>query len=323
MNLVRLIMKKKLCNNISNKILKQKMLFSKTQRITLSFYKYFYLDDTLLFRDNLYIKFSNIKVLGRIYIANEGINAQISVPKNNYFKMKKIVRNMHISLKDVFMNNAIDNYSKSFWSLRIKIRKKIVSDGIEDNNFIFIKNKKYLSAKKINEVIEKKTAILIDVRNDYEYEIGHFKNSINITSKVFREQVKKITQALKNYKNKKIVLYCTGGIRCEKTSSWMQYCGFKYVYQMQGGILQYVKTVKEKKIKNYFEGKIFVFDYRMQEKNSKKIISKCYQCNDYCDNHINCNNNLCHMLFIQCLKCFKKFKGYCSNNCIQNHININ
>jgi UPF0176 protein len=159
--------------------------------------------------------------------------------------------------------------------------------------------------------------IFVDMRNSYEYEIGHFPNAVEIKSQTFREQLKKVIKVMDYAKNKKIVMYCTGGIRCEKATAWMLFNGFKYVYHLKGGIIGYVNDAKKNRLPILFKGSNFVFDNRMSEKISNDIISFCKQCNSLSDRYVNCKFNPCHLLFIQCENCAIKFKNCCSNDCMQ------
>lgn len=311
-----------LYNIISNKKLKKSLIYENKKRITVSFYKYFFIKNPKFFRDNLYKKFIKLKIFGRVYISNEGINAQISIIKNLYFKLQNVIKSFNHKLNNLHMNIANDDNGKSFWVLRMKVRSKIVSDGIRNKNFnIYNYPKQYLQAYQINKIIDNDNTIFIDIRNNYEYEIGHFKNAIKIPANTFREQIEKIPKFLENYKNKKIILYCTGGIRCEKASAWIQFHDFKNVYQIKGGIIEYIKCCKKENLPIYFKGKMFVFDNRMQECISNDVLSFCHQCGKKCDKHINCKNSSCHFLFIQCNKCFKKNIGCCSFFCIKKILN--
>ena len=110
-------------------------------------------------------------------------------------------------------------------------------------------------------------------------------------------------------------MYCTGGIRCEKASAYFKHKGFKNVFQLEGGIIEYAKQVKAEKIKNQFIGKNFVFDERRGESISNCIIAKCHQCGSPCDTHVNCSNEACHLLFIQCESCQDKRQVCCSSEC--------
>lgn len=308
-------LQKLLHNTISKKKLKTEMMQNNENRITISFYKYCKITNAIKFRNDLYTKFQKIRIFGRIYIAQEGINAQISVPKHNINIMKKIIYSCHPSLKNVFMNNAIDDNGKSFWVLKITVKERILSDSFQRIKFDYTKVGKYLKAETVNKMIENKQVILVDMRNDYEYEIGHFENALQIPTKNFRNQLQTLLKILKNKKNEKIILYCTGGIRCEKSSFLMKYNGFKYIYQIKGGILEYIKRSRKKNLPIYFKGKIFVFDNRMSERVTDTIISKCHKCECYCDRYINCKNDKCHLLLIQCFNCRDILQGFCSVNC--------
>lgn len=308
---------KRLHNIISNKQLKSLMIKDNTKRYTISFYKYFTILDPYKFRDNLYKELINLKVLGRIYVACEGINAQISVPVNLYQKMIYCIYNFHENLNNIRMNLAIENNNYSFWVLRFKVRKKILSDGINEVNFNYLNIGKYLKAYEVNTMIHDSNVIFADMRNDYEYAIGRFINAVQIPANTFREQLPKALEILKNYKNNKIVMYCTGGIRCEKATAWMHHHGFKYMYQIEGGIIEYVRQAREHHLPVYFKGKLFTFDERMGEQISSEILSKCYQCQKLSNNYVNCKNDLCHLLFIQCNECAKQYHGCCSVQCIK------
>lgn len=312
-----------LCNRVSNQALKKNMLRTKEIRITISFYKYFLIDDPHIFRNKLYALFHHLRIFGRVYIAHEGVNAQISILKNLYPNIKKTLYFFHKDLKNIYINHATDNNGKSFWVLRMKIRKKIVNDNIKKKFFdIHHTTRSYLKdIKEINTMLDDPRIIFLDIRNYYEYEVGHFEKSIAIPSSTFRDQLLKIIHVFKHEKNKKIVIYCTGGIRCEKASAWMYYNGFKNVYQIQGGIIKYVNLARKYNLPVRFKGKLFVFDERMGEQITEDIISFCHQCNVLCNRHVNCKNNQCHKLFIQCFLCENKFNNFCSTNCSFTHSN--
>jgi UPF0176 protein len=153
------------------------------------------------------------------------------------------------------------------------------------------------------------------MRNHYEYEVGHFENAIEVPSDTFREQLPMAVDMLKENKDKNIIMYCTGGIRCEKASAYMLHNGFKNVFHLEGGIINYANKVKEENLTNKFKGKNFVFDDRLGEKIGSEVISHCHQCGTPCDEHTNCANDGCHLLFIQCKQCAKKYDGCCSEEC--------
>lgn len=293
------------------------MLEEKEPRVTISFYKYFHLDDPQQFRDELYIKFYEIDVFGRVYIASEGINGQISVPESKKNTFKEILYNAHPQLNGIRLNEALDNDGKSFWVLRMKVRKKIVADGIDDQTFDPSKTGKYLTAKEFNKLSDQADTIVVDMRNSYEYEVGHFNNAIEIPSVTFRDQLPMAVDMLQNHKDKNIIMYCTGGIRCEKASAYMLHNGFKNVYHVEGGIIEYVRKAREESLPVKFIGKNFVFDERLGERVTDDVIAKCYQCGEPSDRHTNCANQECHDLIIQCERCAKEYNGCCTQECKQ------
>ena len=285
------------------------------ERLTLSFYKYFKLGNPSLFRDHLFILWSDLDVLGRIYVAKEGINAQLSVPKENFEKFKISVNEI-TPLKDIRLNIAHENFSKSFLKLTIKIRDKIVNDGLDDSTFDVTRIGEHLDAKRCNEMLNNKNTICIDMRNHYESEIGFFKGAIKPDVDTFRESLQIIDKELcKNGKHRNYLMYCTGGIRCEKASAYLKYKGIQNVFQLEGGIIEYIRQVKDQNLENNFLGKNFVFDGRLGERVSDEIVSNCHQCGAPCDTHVNCANESCHLLFIQCDDCKKQMNNCCSDEC--------
>ena len=304
----------KLYNTLNREEAKKNIVNEGVDRIVLSFYKYFFIENPKLFRDELFINMSKLNVLGRIYVANEGINAQLSVPENQFNHLQTYLYSIK-ELQNLRLNNAIENNNMSYYTLKIKVRNKIVADGIEEEFFNFNNSGKYLSAEEFNIMSEQEGTFVIDMRNHYEYEVGHFNNAVEIPSDTFRQQLKDVLQVMKEKKDDNIIMYCTGGIRCEKASAWMLYNGFKNVYHLEGGIVNYINQVKQKNLECKFIGKNFVFDNRLSEKITDTIISNCHQCNAPCDNHANCKNSGCHMLFIQCDNCKLKYNNCCSDEC--------
>jgi len=301
-------------NRISQKELKELLYKETERRITFSFYKYFPVEDPKSFRDALYKELQSLNVFGRIYVAHEGINAQANVPQSNLEAFKKYLHSIQ-DLSGIRINIAVDDDGKSFWVLKIKVRPKIVSDGIDDPFFDPGKKGKYVDAEQFNKLTEDPRTIVIDMRNHYEFEVGHFENAIEVPSDTFREQLPMSAEMMKDKKDNNIIMYCTGGIRCEKASAYMHHHGFKNVFHLEGGIIHYVNTVKEKGLQNKFKGKNFVFDERLGERVSNQIISRCHQCGKAADTHTNCKNDGCHLLFIQCDECAASFDGCCSIEC--------
>ncbi len=288
-------------------------------RLTISFYKYAHIGNPRLFRDYLFIHWNNLDVLGRIYVAHEGINAQLSVPSENFNEFKNHLDSISF-LEGVRLNIAIEQDNKSFLKLKVKVRKKIVADGLNDKSFDVTNRGVHLSAEQFNTIIEDPDTILVDMRNHYESEIGHFQNAITPDVDTFRDSLDIIEEQLSEFKEEKnLVMYCTGGIRCEKASAYYKHKGFKRVFQLEGGIIEYTRQVRQQELENKFLGKNFVFDQRRGERISGDIISQCHQCGAACDTHVNCANEACHLLFIQCESCAEKMDNCCSDPC--NEIN--
>ena len=285
------------------------------ERLTLSFYQYAKIGNTDIFRNHLFIAWDELDVLGRIYVANEGINAQLSLPAKNFQAFKTFLDGIYF-LKDLRLNIAIEHDLKSFLKLKVKIRNKIVADGLNDDTFDVRNKGVHLSADRFNELIEDPDTMLVDMRNHYESEIGHFKGAITPDVDTFRDSLDSIEEDLKDYKeDKKLVMYCTGGIRCEKASAYYKHKGFKNVFQLEGGIIEYARQVEKQGLENKFIGKNFVFDHRRGERITEDVIAQCHQCGTSCDDHINCENEACHLLFIQCEACALKMQNCCSDAC--------
>ncbi|RFM28947.1 oxygen-dependent tRNA uridine(34) hydroxylase TrhO [Deminuibacter soli] len=301
-------------NRVSQAELKERLYQETEPRTTISFYQYFPVQNPQGFRDQLYKDLNNLKVFGRIYVAHEGINAQISVPAPNFEALKQVLYAIE-PLNGIRLNIAVDDDGKSFWVLKIKVRDKIVADGITDPSFDMANKGKYVNAAQMNEMLKNPDTIVVDMRNHYEYEVGHFNAAIEIPSDTFREQLPMAVDMLQNAKDKNIIMYCTGGIRCEKASAYMLHNGFNNVYHLEGGIINYARQIKEAEMPSAFIGKNFVFDDRLGERITEDVIAKCHQCGAPCDTHTNCKNNGCHLLFIQCENCASQYDGCCSQAC--------
>ena len=304
-----------LYNKLSAKERRQLIEEAGENRLTISFYQYAKIKDPKKFRDDLFISWEKLDVLGRTYIAKEGINAQVSVPAKKFEEYRNHLYSIDF-LSGIRLNVAVEQNDFSFLKNKIKVRDKIVADGLEDESFDVTDKGTHLKAKEFNKIIEDPNSVLVDMRNHYESEIGHFKGAITPDVDTFRDSIDVIEDDLKEHKeDKNLVMYCTGGIRCEKASAYYKHKGFKNVYQLEGGIIEYTRQVKEEGIENKFLGKNFVFDHRRAEKISDDIISKCHMCDEPCDTHVNCANKGCHLLFIQCKSCQEKTLTTCSDEC--------
>jgi UPF0176 protein len=302
-------------NRVSQKELKERLYQETESRTTISFYQYFLIEDTQRFRDELYAALQALKVFGRIYIAREGINAQISVPESSYEALQQYLYTIK-PLEGIRLNVAVDDDGKSFWVLKIKVRDKIVADGITDPAFDMANKGQYVNAEQMNTLLNDPNTVVVDMRNHYEYEVGHFVKAIEVPSDTFREQLPMAVDMLKDQRDKNIIMYCTGGIRCEKASAYMLHNGFKNVFHLEGGIINYARQAKDQGLDSKFIGKNFVFDDRLGERITEDVIAKCHQCGKPADTHTNCVNEACHLLFIQCEECAKKYEGCCSKDCL-------
>lgn len=253
-------------------------------------------------------------MVGRIYVAQEGINAQLALPSVHFEAFKAVVYTIDF-LKGIRLNIAIEEKQKSFIKLDIKVRAKIVADGIEDPTFSLQNSGKYLDAAAWNEMMEKPDSVVIDMRNHYESEVGRFEGASCPDTDTFREELARVLDLYKEEKDKPILMYCTGGIRCEKASAWMKHNGYNEVYHLEGGIINYVNQVNASSLDNKFKGVNFVFDQRLAERITEDVIAQCHQCGEPADKHINCANTGCHLLFIQCDACAAKFEHCCSEEC--------
>lgn len=285
-------------------------------RITLSFYQYAKIQDPQQFRNDLFIVWSRLDALGRTYVAHEGINAQMSVPAENFEAFRETLE-AYDFMKGIRLNVAVEQDDLSFLKLTVKVRNKIVADGLDDAAFDVTNKGIHLNAKEFNEMLNDPDVVLVDFRNHYESEVGHFTGAITPDVDTFRESLPIINEQLQDHKqNKKLLMYCTGGIRCEKASAYFKHQGFENVFQLEGGIIEYTRQVKAEGLESKFIGKNFVFDHRLGERITDDIIANCHQCGKPCDTHVNCANEGCHLLFIQCDECHEAMHGCCSNECL-------
>ena len=286
------------------------------QRLTLSFYAYAKLANPTQFRNELFLAWNPLEVLGRIYVAHEGINAQLSLPADQFYAFKETIEQYDF-MNGIRLNVAVEHDDHSFLKLTVKVRDKIVADGLNDDSFDATNIGIHLKAKEFNQMLEDPGTIVVDMRNHYESEIGHFTNAIKPDVDTFRESLPIIEEQLGEHKSdKKLLMYCTGGIRCEKASAYFKHRGFENVYQLEGGIIEYTRQVKAENLESKFIGKNFVFDHRLGERITDDIVSQCHQCGKPCDVHTNCANEGCHLLFIQCEDCAQSMEGCCSTTCV-------
>jgi len=239
----------------------------------------------------------------------------MSVPEHHFEAFLATLEKYEM-LQNIPIKYAVEDDGKSFYKLVIKVRPKLVADGLDDGAFDVTNVGNHLSGTDFHEMIGQPDTVVVDMRNFYESEIGHFEGAIVPAADTFREEMDMVVDLLKDKKDKKVLLYCTGGIRCEKASAYLKHHGFGDVNQLHGGVIEYARQIQTKQLKPKFVGKNFVFDARMGERISDEVIGKCHQCGTPYDVHSNCANQSCHLLFIQCPTCAAKYEHCCSEACM-------
>ena len=244
-----------------------------------------------------------------------GINGQISVASENLSLLRHALDTI-VFLEGCRLNVAIEDDGKSFLKLKVKVREKIVADGLTDFEFDGTGGGVHLDAKDWNALAKSEDAIIIDMRNHYETEVGRFEKAVLPDADTFRELLPMVENEFGDAKDRTVMMYCTGGIRCEKASAYLKAKGFSKVHQLNGGIIEYARQVREQGLDNRFKGKNFVFDERLGERISDDVIAHCHQCGAPCDDHTNCKNKGRNLLFIQCSACADKMQGCCCTECV-------
>jgi len=311
-----------------------------TPRTTLSFYRYVRLNTVEELRHALYQAWEALGVLGRIYIAPEGINAQVSVPTANLGAFRQDLDGRD-AFRAVPWKIAVEDDGKSFLKLMIKARKKIVADGLDDDAFDVTNVGQHLDAATFNRKLEE-GALVIDMRNNYECAIGHFEGAYLPKADTFRGAIEEVVEMLGKVNGEdvdtnpqpetgqpatdstlhhpEILLYCTGGIRCEKASAYLKHHGYNKVNQLHGGIIDYARQLKAMGLKSKYLGQNFVFDERLSERITDDVVGTCMQCGAPCDRIGNCHEATCNMLLVQCEACAAKYADCCSPSCREIHL---
>ncbi|MEK7183623.1 MAG: rhodanese-related sulfurtransferase [Patescibacteria group bacterium] len=304
---------RQLANHLNHEQALKKIAAEPFARQTISFYRYVQIDNPAELRDQLFTAWSELGVLGRVYLSQEGINAQISVPQPEVETFRKLIDASPL-FTGVEFKYAIEEPATSFWKLIIKVRKQIVADDLDPGSYDLASVGTHLNAKEFNQAIDQ-GALVVDMRNKYESDIGHFENAVKPSSQTFGDELQEVIKLLDDKKNEKVLLYCTGGIRCEKASAFLKHNGFNDVSQLYGGIINYKHEIEQAGLESKFKGKNFVFDGRMAEAVTSDVLGKCFNCKNAADTYDNCSSDLCHALFIQCADCKKSMLGACSMEC--------
>ncbi|MCA9308335.1 MAG: rhodanese-related sulfurtransferase [Patescibacteria group bacterium] len=287
----------------------------------LLFYKYVTIDDPEAFRDKHKELCSSLNLKGRIIVAKEGINGTVEGTENDTTQYMHIMSadprfaNMHFKISEGTGN--------AFPKLSIKARDEIVALKLGDEDFDpNTTTGKYISAEEFHKLINSNEEFyIIDMRNDYEHDVGHFEGSILPKMRTFRELPQCLPE-IEHLKNKKVVTVCTGGIRCEKASGYLVLKGFKDVSQLYGGIVTYMETYPNQD----FLGQLYVFDGRVvmgfnTDSQEHTTIGRCEHCRVHTNNYINCTNDECHKHYICCEQCLGENESIPCASCVSVHVN--
>ena len=281
--------------------------------LILLYYCYTKIEDPEAFRyeHHLYCIKHNLK--GRIIIASEGINGTISGHKAD---CDQYMKDLHSDSRFAKTEFKIEPYEgHAFQKLNVRVKDEIVHSGlthIDPNR----KTGQYLEPNEFKQLKDEDDVVIVDVRSNYEHNVGRFKNALSFDIDNFRDFPDKVDE-LEEYKDKKVITYCTGGIKCEKASAYLLEKGFKNVYQLHGGIIKYGLEEGGED----FDGKCYVFDNRVVadvNKVNPTVISKCHICETDCDRMVNCANPKCNKHVPICEKCADEMEGACSEAC-KNH----
>ena len=294
-------------------VLKKRLLSEGAPRTTLSFYRYVDLPDPAALRDALYAEWEPMGVLGRIYLAKEGINAQLSLPSDR-LDLFRTCLDAREPFAQVPFKIAVEDDGLSFLKLTIKVRPKLVADGLPDTAFDTTNVGEHLTAEAFNARMDAGVTV-VDMRNRYESMIGHFEDAVLPKADTFRDLLPEVLEILAGKEEEPVLLYCTGGIRCEKASAWLRHHGFSQVGQLHGGIIDYARQVNATGAENKYRGQNFVFDRRLAERISDDVVGECQQCGTANDRVTNCGNAACNVLLVQCPDCAATYDNCCTPRC--------
>jgi UPF0176 protein len=278
------------------------------KNVVTSFYKYANIENPMQFQKEHLEFCKRLGLKGRILVGVEGLNGCVygNMEQVQQYK-KEITKNPLFSdmdFKDQPSNKVA--YRKMF----VRVREQIVNFGEK----VDLENTAdYLTPKEVKKILDNgEGAVLVDMRNDYEFSVGKFKGARTVSMHNFRELPEKLNE-IKDLKEKRIITYCTGGIRCEKASAYLKENGFKNVSQIKGGILKYGEEFPD----TYWEGKCFVFDDRLAISLNKKDapMTDCAWCSEKSDNILNCHNLDCDKLFTSCAECSENHRKSCCDKC--------
>ncbi len=256
-----------------------------------------------------------LSLKGRIIVAHEGINGTLEGLTED---TEEYIKAMHADARfapTVFKKS--EGTGTAFPRLSVKVRKEIVTAGLgEDDVNPNELTGAHLDPSELDKWYDEgKDFVVVDMRNDYEFDVGHFRNTVLPGLRSFHE-LSKVLPKIEEYKDKTVVTACTGGVRCEKASGYLLKKGFKDVYQLDGGMATYMNRHPGK----HFRGKLYVFDQRVVvgdgSNTPESTIGVCRRCNESCERYLNCGNEDCHIHFICCDNCLRADgKAFCSDYC--------
>jgi UPF0176 protein len=276
----------------------------------LLYYYYTPIQDPEAFREEHHLLCLELNLLGRIIVAAEGLNGTVSGLREDCEKYMAAVK-ADARFKDIdFKVEPSDKHV--FTKLHVRCKPEIVHSSLrhlapQEKTGI------HLSPAEFKKIKDQDDVVILDVRSDYEHLVGKFKNALTLDIENFRDFPEKVEE-LKPLKDKKIITYCTGGVKCEKASAFLLEQGFQNVYQLHGGIIKYGLEEGGED----FEGKCYVFDNRLTvdvNKVNPKIISRCYICQEPSDRMVNCANPTCNIHVPMCESCGETMEGTCSDTC--------
>lgn len=280
----------------------------------LLYYQFTPIEDPKTFTEEHKALCTALNLKGRILVAKEGINGTLSGTEAETQAYMDHMKKDHRFSDMVFKIH--EEEKNAFRKLYVKQRESIITLKPQDDVDPNVRKGVYLKPKEWHEMLQQEDVIILDGRNGYEYDIGHFRGAVRPDITNFKEFPQWIEENLSQHKDKKIIAYCTGGIRCEKLTGVLLNQGFKDVYHLEGGIVTYGQD--EEVRGSLWDGKCYVFDDRIavsinQEEDT--IVSRCIHCNALTDRYVNCTNDDCHLQHIVCENCEKAEEGFCSEAC--------
>ncbi|MCY1565087.1 oxygen-dependent tRNA uridine(34) hydroxylase TrhO [Staphylococcus pettenkoferi] len=280
----------------------------------LLYYKYVTIDDPETFAQEHLDFCKSLGLKGRILVSTEGLNGTLSGPVEATEKYKEHVRSDERFKDIVFKEDKAEEHA--FKKMHVRPRKEIVAFDLDEDVNPKELTGKYYSPSKFKEALLSDDTIILDARNDYEYDLGHFRGAVRPDITRFRDLPDWIRNHKDELSGKKIVTYCTGGIRCEKFSGWLKREGFEDVGQLEGGIATYGKDPETQG--EYWDGKMYVFDERISvdvNHVNKTVVGKEWFDGTPCERYINCSNPECNKQILVSEENEERYLGACSYEC--------